>query len=341
MRSSPSFGSRRIIAEEGGSGGLARSASNTPEMAVPFASSKTSGERRPTPGRPKRLARTAVRLAATLLVLVGFPLPEAGAGGASNGRIAYASRKHIFTMTSEGSYVRRITHTKTHNRTPAWSPDGRLLAYGCLGDRSSERDICTSRADGSRRRNITSDMTPDRDPDWAPGGRRIVFSRKVGAIHQLFVMRRNGDELRQITNIATDARDPEWSPDGKSIIFIAVGPLGGPDIFSVRPSGEGLHNLTMTREYEGAPSWSPDGMTILFARDGEIMTMAADGTRIRPLGIRGHNPKWAPDGHSLVAHRLRESSYQRCFSTRLDGSGVRWLSPRTKHCYSPDWAPRL
>ena len=174
-------------------------------------------------------------------------------------------------MTSQGLHVRRITHSKTHNRTPAWSPEGNLIAYGCLGNRGGERDICVSRADGSRRRNVTADATPDRDPDWAPDGRRIVFSRQVGPIHQLFVMNRNGSELRQVTDAATNARDPEWSPDGETIIFLAVGPLGGPDIFSVLPTGENQVNLTMTPEYEGAPSWSPDGKTILFERDGEVM----------------------------------------------------------------------
>lgn len=308
-------------------------------MSIVLAVSKASSS---APGRHSSATNLGRWITACFLVhLLVSPFPESQAAGIANGSITYASRKHIFTMSNEGSNVRRITDTNTHNRTPAWSPDGSVIAYGCLGDQRSERDICISRSDGSRRRNVTGDATPDRDPDWAPGGRRIVFSRQVGTVHQLFVMRRDGSALRQVTMTATDARDPEWSPDGATILFVAVGPLGGPDIFSVRPNGQDQSNLTLTQQYEGAPAWSPDGTAIVFARDGQLMTMGADGSDPKGLGIRGHNPKWAPDGSRILAHRLRESSYQRCFSARLDGSRVKWLSPEGKQCYSPDWAPRV
>jgi Tol biopolymer transport system component len=187
---------------------------------------------------------------------------------------------------------------------------------------------------------VTKDEALDRDPDWAPGGKRVVFSRQVAMVFQLFIMKRNGQNLRQVTSTATDVRDPEWSPDGKRILFTALGPFASPDIFSILPSGEDQVNLTGSPEYEGAASWSPDGETIAFARDDQLMIMSADGSGPRPIGVRGNNPKWAPNGRRLIAHRLHESQYQRCFSAKLDGSTLRWLSPKYKQCYSPDWAPR-
>lgn len=243
-------------------------------------------------------------------------------------------------MNRDGSHVRRITATKTYNRTPAWSPDGRLIAYGCKGDRNSEKDICISRFDGSRRRNITKDETLDRDPDWAPGGKRLVFSRQSRMPFHLFIMKRNGQDIRELSTTATDPRDPEWSPDGTRIVFTATGLLGGPDIYLVRPSGAEEVNLTMSPEFEGAASWSPDGTSIVFSRDDQLTLMSADGSDPTPIGVRGNNPKWAPDGQRVIAHRLYQSQHQRCFSIRLSGTNTKWLSPKGKQCYSPDWAPR-
>lgn len=282
------------------------------------------------------------RIAICLVVLFWSiaPPPSNAGSGPLNGKITFNTRRHIHVMNRDGSHVRRITDTKTYNREAKWSPNGRRIAYGCRGNRSSEKDICIAHPDGSHRRQLTDDEDFDSNPSWAPGGRRLVFSRIVGASYQLFVIDRADGGMKQITLHPTNVHDPEWSPNGDLILFHAIGPTGSDDIYTIRPDGTEQTNLTTSMEIEAGVSWSPDGSEIVFSRSGTLAIMDADGTNIRSLDVAGDNPDWSPNGKRIVAQRLR-NNYRGCFSVTTDGSDFRWLSPRTKNCSAPDWAPRI
>lgn len=287
---------------------------------------------------------TSRLLLSMIIALLTFPTTGSSASNAQdqrirNGKIAFSTRKQIYTMAPDGSAVRRIAETTGHNRTPAWSPRGTRIAFGCKGTATETRDICISRADGTRVRLLTDDETPDQMPAWSPDGRMLVFARLVGVSYQLFVIRRDGDATRQITLQPSSTLFPDWSPDGSRILFTSIGPLGSTDIFSVQPDGGGLTNLTMSPQNEGSAAWSPDGSQIAFSRDDGLMVMAADGSKEQALEHAGMTPRWSPNGQRLIATALRDSKSLQCFSIRADGSAVRWLSPPSKDCYSPDWAP--
>lgn len=269
--------------------------------------------------------------------------PPAGATfPGRNGKIAFSTGRQIFTVRADGTKVRKITDTRSANRSPAWSPDGGHLAFSCRGNARSNKDICIMRADGSLRRTLTSDEIGDQTPAWSPDGKILAISRDTGTGSQIFLIARDGGNLMQLTHNPVSAFAPEWSPDGERILFTAWG-LGSLDIFSIHVDGTDEINLTQSPEPEARAGWSPDGDRIVFDRliEGEgyqLFVAAADGTEKTPLNVHASTPTWSPNGARIVATTLR-GNYLRCLTVRGDGSDVRLVSPRGMDCYSPDWQP--
>jgi Tol biopolymer transport system component len=98
------------------------------------------------------------------------------------------------------------------NRSPAWSPDGRRIAFTRYDDDAGP-DLYVMNADGSRRRPLLQGEGNEYDPDWSPDGRRIAFARTEGDESDVYVINADGTGLARLTSTEAYDGDPDWSPD--------------------------------------------------------------------------------------------------------------------------------
>ena len=129
-------------------------------------------------------------------------------------------------MNADGSEQNRLTNNpgkppSAVDEHPAWSPDGRKIAFVSYRDRNPE--IYVMNADGSEQRNLTDNSAADRHPSWSPDGNKIAFYRRIRdlgivggsrrvANFEIHVMNADGSEQKNLTdNPALDIR-PSWSP---------------------------------------------------------------------------------------------------------------------------------
>jgi len=107
----------------------------------------------------------------------------------------------IYAIRADGTgQPSRLTSNTEEDRAPAWSPDGRRIAFSCRRG-GSDFEICVMNANGSGLVQLTDNAVPDLTPSWSPDGKRIVFHRRVGSRgqFQLFVIGADGTGEKQMT----------------------------------------------------------------------------------------------------------------------------------------------
>ena len=101
----------------------------------------------------------------------------------------------IAVVNANGSGRTRITSGAAWDEEPAWSPDGKWIAFA--SDRNGNFDIYAVRPDGTGLRQLTASTCEDTEPSWSPDGSRIVFTSRRGGFPHLWTMNANGTGERR------------------------------------------------------------------------------------------------------------------------------------------------
>ncbi len=207
----------------------------------------------------------------------------------------------------DGARERVLPKVVNHQFDPAFSADGRYLAYSRAGlspqselvirDRREQRDV-TFRPRDSR--------ATVRYPSFAPDGSRVVFSVSDVGGQQVATVDRKGQGFTVLAPSGGISGWPAYSPDGKAIAF-ASSRDGDLELYVMDADGNHLRRLTRSPGRDVRPAWSPDGKRIAFTSsrddDEEIYLIDADGSNPRNLTHhpgRDTDPAWHPDGRRIA-----------------------------------------
>jgi dipeptidyl aminopeptidase/acylaminoacyl peptidase len=243
------------------------------------------------------------------------------------------------------------------------APGGSLIQARAVNAEIQERVpdgsriICSKNADqmfvmgfdGGQYGEVNNDPTGVNFASFSFDAKKILFSKSVGGIKQIFVMDVDGTNQTQLTSSATASSiHAVWSPDGQTIAF-ANNSSGGFQIWTMNPDGTNQTNVT--NDGVGGndfPSWSPDSQQIAFQRQNgaktDVWIMGADGsgqtniTNTTGFNFNG-NPSWSPGGKWIAFASTRDGNseiyairYNGTFLTRLTNNSANDGAP----AYSPD-----
>ena len=117
--------------------------------------------------------------------------------------------------------VRLPPRSTSSVQRPAWSPDGRTIAFVGMDD-DGNTDVYVVGADGLGQQRLTRHPGVDGNPAWSPDGRKIAFTRRVGDVltgkTHIYVMNADGSGQRRLTRGHVHF-SVAWSPDGQKMLF--------------------------------------------------------------------------------------------------------------------------
>ncbi|HEY4770753.1 MAG TPA: Tol-Pal system beta propeller repeat protein TolB [Myxococcales bacterium] len=262
-------------------------------------------------------------------------------------RIAYVREgdgdKQIVVSDWDGYAPQQLT-TASINLLPAWTPDGKVIAFTSFRDGGGAHlytvDAVTRQV---RSLALMGDFTTG--ASYSPDGSRLLFSASQNDNTDVWLGKADGSGARRITDSRGIDISASWSPDGKRVAFVSDR-AGTPQIYSMAADGSDVRRLTFQGNYNQEPAWSPKGDLIAFSgrdehRVFDVYTLAVDtGKLTRLTQNQGTNekPAWAPNGRYLLFSSTRGGKRQ-IWLVLPDGSNPRQVTSEKVGAADPAWGP--
>ncbi len=277
-----------------------------------------------------------------------------GVPGVFGTRVVYVSEQRnveprtyqLVVADADGENRVVIAESTQPLMSPAWSPDGRRIAYVSFEGNQSAIYVQTLRT-GTRER-VSMRAGHNGAPVFSPDGRRLALTLSlVDGNFDIYTLDLGTQVLRRLTDHQAIDSEPAWSADGETIYFMSDR-AGAPQIYRVPSDGSSrsAQRVTFEGNYNARPRVSPDGNVLAV-----VHRNAQGGFRIATVDLRRNglttvlsngqldeSPSFAPNGAVLI-YATRDRGRGVLATVTSDGRIQQQIDSGTGDVREPVWGP--
>ncbi|MDC0178565.1 Tol-Pal system beta propeller repeat protein TolB [Woeseiaceae bacterium] len=228
--------------------------------------------------------------------------------------------------------------------SPAWSPDGRRLAYVSFEEDNEPAIFVQTLRTGNRIKVSSRRGVHNGAPAFSPDGRNLVLT--LGSIDgnlDIYVMNLSNREVKRLTTDRSIDTEGSWSPDGKQIYFTSDR-SGGPQVYRIDSSGGMPERITFEGSYNSRPRLSPDGkkLAIVHLDKGNyrigVLDLNNSNFLILSTGNQDESPSFAPNSDKLI-YATRQGENGVLETVSVDGLIRQRMGSGRVDVREPVWSP--
>jgi TolB protein len=277
-----------------------------------------------------------------------------GIRGAFATRIAYVAvtgqgadeRFQLVIADADGYNQHLILESRFPIMSPAWSPDGKWIAYVSFENHLSA--VYVQQVQSGQRTCVSMRAGINGAPAWSPDGRKLALTLSGDSGHpQIYLLDLGNQHLTRLTDSPSINTEAVWSPDGRFIYFTSDR-AGEPQIYRIGATpGSPTQRITFTDEYNAGPHISADGKLLaMVTRDDSgnyriaVQNLTTGDFRVLTHGRLDQSPSFAPNGATIMyAERPGQGQEGILATISVDGLTGLSLKPTQGEVRDPAWGP--
>lgn len=274
-----------------------------------------------------------------------------GEPGAFDTRIAYITatgagdtrRTSLQIADSDGYNPQTIVASPDPLMSPAWSPDGRQIAY--VSFEKGQPSIYVQEIASGKRRKVAGYQGINGAPAWSPDGRKLAMTLSKDGNPDIYIHDMASGALDRFTNHYAIETEAAWTPDGRGLIFTSD--RGGKQQIYRAALGEGDNpkRITFEGQSNARGSYSPDGKLIVLETQTAngfgiaVQEVATGRLKLLTNGGYDESPSFSPNGRMII-YATKINGRDELAAVSVDGRVKQRLQLQAGEVREPRWGPK-